>query len=282
MTFARGRPVTGNAELVERAAALAGLAQRPAMSPRTRARCWGCPITVADNPVLAEVVRSGFIESGTAARSSRWPPTAASLLSAGAVDVPIFPRSSNKPMQAAAMVRCGLDLERQSCWRSPRPATPARTSTSPACGEILAGAGLTEDALQCPPGPAAGRGRAAGHDPGRRRARPGAHELLAASTRRCSPPAWRPAGRRRPTAIPDHPLQVAIRDAVSRAGRRAGGRDRRGRVRRAAAGDLGDSAWPARSARWSRPSRHARAQGRRRHAGLPGVDLGHAPGPSAS
>jgi uncharacterized protein (DUF849 family) len=33
VTFARGRPVTGNAELVERAAALAGLAQRPAMSP---------------------------------------------------------------------------------------------------------------------------------------------------------------------------------------------------------------------------------------------------------
>jgi uncharacterized protein (DUF849 family) len=33
LTFARGRPVRGNAELVERAAALAALAQRPAMSP---------------------------------------------------------------------------------------------------------------------------------------------------------------------------------------------------------------------------------------------------------
>src|SRR5450432_1289438 len=32
-TFARGRPVSGNAELVERAATLAGLAQRPAMAP---------------------------------------------------------------------------------------------------------------------------------------------------------------------------------------------------------------------------------------------------------
>jgi uncharacterized protein (DUF849 family) len=32
-SFARGRPVTGNAELVERAAALAGLAQRPPMPP---------------------------------------------------------------------------------------------------------------------------------------------------------------------------------------------------------------------------------------------------------
>ena len=33
VSFARGRPVTGNAELVERAATLAGLAQRPPMSP---------------------------------------------------------------------------------------------------------------------------------------------------------------------------------------------------------------------------------------------------------
>ncbi|MGO9078991.1 MAG: 3-keto-5-aminohexanoate cleavage protein [Streptosporangiaceae bacterium] len=32
-TFARGRPAASNAELVERAAALAGLAQRPAMTP---------------------------------------------------------------------------------------------------------------------------------------------------------------------------------------------------------------------------------------------------------
>ena len=37
ITFARGRPVTGNAELVERAATLAALAQRPAMTA-TQAR----------------------------------------------------------------------------------------------------------------------------------------------------------------------------------------------------------------------------------------------------
>ena len=34
VSFARGRPVTGNLELVERAATLAALAQRPPMSPR--------------------------------------------------------------------------------------------------------------------------------------------------------------------------------------------------------------------------------------------------------
>jgi uncharacterized protein (DUF849 family) len=35
LTFARGRPVRDNAELVARAAALAELAQRPAMDPAT-------------------------------------------------------------------------------------------------------------------------------------------------------------------------------------------------------------------------------------------------------
>jgi uncharacterized protein (DUF849 family) len=33
VTFSRGRPVTGNAELVERAATLAGYAQRPPLTP---------------------------------------------------------------------------------------------------------------------------------------------------------------------------------------------------------------------------------------------------------
>jgi len=33
LTFARGRPVTGNEELVQRAADLADLAQRPPMTP---------------------------------------------------------------------------------------------------------------------------------------------------------------------------------------------------------------------------------------------------------
>ena len=43
ITFARGRPVTGNAELVERAAALAELAQRPAMTPGQGRAMLGVP-----------------------------------------------------------------------------------------------------------------------------------------------------------------------------------------------------------------------------------------------
>jgi uncharacterized protein (DUF849 family) len=43
VTFARGRPVASNAELVERAASLADLAQRPAMSPAAARTMLGVP-----------------------------------------------------------------------------------------------------------------------------------------------------------------------------------------------------------------------------------------------
>ncbi len=43
VTFARGRPVTGNAELVERAANLATLAQRPPMTPDQAREMLGVP-----------------------------------------------------------------------------------------------------------------------------------------------------------------------------------------------------------------------------------------------
>jgi 3-keto-5-aminohexanoate cleavage enzyme len=43
VTFSRGRPVRSNAELVERAAALADLAQRPAMTPDEARTMLGVP-----------------------------------------------------------------------------------------------------------------------------------------------------------------------------------------------------------------------------------------------
>jgi uncharacterized protein (DUF849 family) len=43
ITFARGRPVAGNAELVERAATMADLAQRPAMAPDAARTMLGVP-----------------------------------------------------------------------------------------------------------------------------------------------------------------------------------------------------------------------------------------------
>jgi L-asparaginase II len=62
----------------------------------------------------------------------------------------MFPRSSSKPVQAAAMRGCGLDLEEKLL------ALAAASHSGEAfhvtgVREILAGAGLTEEALQCPP-----------------------------------------------------------------------------------------------------------------------------------
>ena len=58
--------------------------------------------------VLAEVVRSGFVESVHTGSVIALDPDGGVLLSAGTTSSPMFPRSSNKPMQAAAMVSLGV------------------------------------------------------------------------------------------------------------------------------------------------------------------------------
>lgn len=68
----------------------------------------------------------------------------------GDVDVPIFPRSSNKPMQAAGMIGCGLDLDGEllalaAASHSGEPFHVAGVR------EILTGAGLGTEDLLCPP-----------------------------------------------------------------------------------------------------------------------------------
>jgi L-asparaginase II len=61
--------------------------------------------------VLARVVRSGFVESvhhGTAVAVDT---DGDVVRAAGSPQAPIFPRSSNKPLQAVAMLRAGLPLD---------------------------------------------------------------------------------------------------------------------------------------------------------------------------
>ena len=72
-------------------------------------------------------------------------------LTAGQGDVPIFPRSANKPMQAAGMLRCGLDLDGELLALAAASHSGEEFHVA-GVREILAGAGLTEDALQCPRG----------------------------------------------------------------------------------------------------------------------------------
>jgi L-asparaginase II len=100
---------------------------------------------------LAEVVRSGFVEGFHRGSVVVLDSGGSLLTSAGDVESPIFPRSSNKPLQAVGMVRSGLRL-----------ADPADLALVAAShfGEdfhiarvraLLRSAGLDESALRCPP-----------------------------------------------------------------------------------------------------------------------------------
>lgn len=100
--------------------------------------------------LLAEVWRSGFLESAhhgsvVALRGDT------AVLRLGEPEVPIFPRSCNKPIQALGMLRQGLEL----------PGELLALACASHSGEdfhiagvrrILAEAGLDVDALQCTPG----------------------------------------------------------------------------------------------------------------------------------
>lgn len=122
----------------------------------TRGPCSGCPIGVASqargpNPVLAEVIRSGRTESWHRGSLVVLDARGCVLLSAGVVDQPMFPRSSNKPMQAAAMLGCGLDLPDDRLLALAAASHSGEEFHIEGVREILGGAGLAESDLQCPP-----------------------------------------------------------------------------------------------------------------------------------
>ena len=105
----------------------------------------------SDNPIVAEVVRNGFVESVHHGRVVVLGADGAQLIRAGDIDAPILPRSCLKPMQALAMLRAG--------WSPASPSYVALASASHS-GEpehvdvvrrMLADAGLDEQALQNTP-----------------------------------------------------------------------------------------------------------------------------------
>jgi L-asparaginase II len=104
----------------------------------------------AVSPVLAEVVRSGFVE-GLHRGSLVLLAADGSVESAlGDVTAPVFPRSSNKPMQAVGVLRAGLDLSGE------RLAIAAASHSGEEFHrdlvlKMLAEHGLGAERLQCPP-----------------------------------------------------------------------------------------------------------------------------------
>ncbi|MEV8596562.1 asparaginase [Streptomyces sp. NPDC052012] len=104
----------------------------------------------APPPVLAEVVRSGFVEGRHRGSLVLLGADGAVELALGDVTAPVFPRSSNKPMQAAAVLRAGLDLSGE------RLALAAASHSGEVfhrdlVRKMLADHGLSEEQLGCPP-----------------------------------------------------------------------------------------------------------------------------------
>jgi L-asparaginase II len=101
-------------------------------------------------PVVAELVRSGFVEGHHYGTVVALGSDGAVEWSVGTVDVPVLPRSCNKPVQALAMVRLGLGLppELLALACASHSGEPFHLD---GVRKILAGAGLSEADLQTPP-----------------------------------------------------------------------------------------------------------------------------------
>ncbi|WP_328538033.1 asparaginase [Streptomyces sp. NBC_00344] len=108
------------------------------------------PISPAVPPVLAEVVRSGFVEGRHRGSLVILAADGSVEFTLGDPSLPVFPRSSNKPMQAAAVLRAGLDLagERLALTAASHSGEGFQLEL---VRKMLAEYGLRESDLQCPP-----------------------------------------------------------------------------------------------------------------------------------
>jgi len=107
-------------------------------------------VSLYDAPVVAHVVRSGFVESVHHGSVVALDANGSTLLAVGDVAGPIFSRSSSKPIQALAMLRGGLDLDGEllALAAGSHSGEPFHLE---GVRRILAGAGLSEQDLQNTP-----------------------------------------------------------------------------------------------------------------------------------
>jgi L-asparaginase II len=169
-------------------------------------------ITPDVNPVVAEVVRSGFVESRHRGAVAGLAAGGGQVISAGQTGVPFLPRSANKPLQATAMLRCGLSLDAELLALAAASHSGEDFHVD-GVRKILSEAGLSEDDLRCPASwplhtPTAHRLIARGEGMSRIRMNcSGKHAAMLAT---CAHNGW-------PTASytdPGHPLQQAIRRTI--------------------------------------------------------------------
>ena len=163
--------------------------------------------------VLAEVVRSDFVEGCHRGSVVVLGAEGNELWRVGDPDHPVFPRSSNKPLQAVGMLRSGLELDGELL------ALACASHSGEAfhldgVRRILAAAGLDESALQTPPDyPVDEQEKVAfiraGNAPSSIAMNcSGKHAAMLAT---CAVNGW-PLDSYR---APDHPLQVALHDTVA-------------------------------------------------------------------
>jgi L-asparaginase II len=99
--------------------------------------------------VLAEVVRSGFVEGRHRGSLVVVDPRGDVVFAAGDVTAPVFPRSATKPLQAAAMVELGYP-GRDELLAIAAASHSGEPFHLTAVHRILAGAGRDESALRTP------------------------------------------------------------------------------------------------------------------------------------
>jgi L-asparaginase II len=164
------------------------------------------------NPVVAEVVRSGFTESRHRGTVAGLAADGRQVIGVGRTDVAFLPRSANKPLQATAMLRCGLSLDAELLALAAA-SHSGEDFHADGVRKILSGAGRSEDDLRCPASwplhvPTAHRLIAQGQPASRIRMNcSGKHAAMLAT---CTANGW-------PTASytdPGHPLQQAIRHTI--------------------------------------------------------------------
>jgi L-asparaginase II len=99
---------------------------------------------------LVEVVRSGLVEGVHRGRVAVLAPDGSVLLARGPIEEPMFPRSSNKPLQAVGLLRAGF------AGTQPQMALAAASHSGEdrhvaVVRSILSDSGVDEDELRCPP-----------------------------------------------------------------------------------------------------------------------------------
>jgi L-asparaginase II len=104
----------------------------------------------AEDAVLAEIVRSGFVEGVHRGRLVLLAADGSVKLAVGDVGAPLLPRSSNKPMQAVGLLDVGLEAAREelALAAASHAGEPFHVD---GVRKILAAAGLDERALRTPP-----------------------------------------------------------------------------------------------------------------------------------